>query len=142
MKGIEMPFRKVLALSMVGACTAGLVIAQETKQPAKVVTVAQKEQAEKPEAKKPRLPNYFGKLNITDDQRGKIVDTLIDYNEQIDALEEQIQELRTKRDAEVRAVLTDRQRETLGELEAEAKKKRQEKSSSSKKAAEPAKESK
>jgi Spy/CpxP family protein refolding chaperone len=136
-----MQFRNVMALSVVGACAAGLVFAQEKPQPTKAVQVAQKDKPEKTEAKKPRLPNYFGKLNISDEQRGRILDLLTDYNDQIDALEEQIQELRTKRDAEVRAVLTAKQRDTLAELEGEAKKKRAEKSAKGKKTAEPAEES-
>lgn len=126
---------------MVGACAAGLVFAQDKPAPTKTVQVAQKDKAEKSEAKKPRLPNNFGKLNLSDDQRSRVLDTLTEYNDQIDALEEQIQELRTKRDAEVRAVLNDKQRDTLAGIEGEAKKKRAEKSKA-KKSAEPTEESK
>lgn len=137
-----MQFRKVMALSVVGICAAGWLAAQERGDSTRPILVAQKDKAEKSETKKPRLPNYFGKLNITDDQRGKILDTLTEFNDQIDALEEQIQELRTKRDAEVRAILNEKQRDMLADLEGEAKKKRAEKSAKGKKTAEPEEKSK
>jgi len=139
-----MKFRNVMALSVVGACAAGLVFAQEQPQPAKTVQVVQKDKAEKSEAKKPsaRMPNYFPKLGLSDQQREKILNALIDYNEQIDDLEDQINDLRAKRDADVRAVLSPEQREKLASLELEARKKRAEKADKGKKPAEPTEESK
>jgi len=137
-----MQLRKMMVLSVVGACAAGLVIAQEKTQPAKTVQVAQK--AKDAETKKPsaRMPNYYRNLELTDQQREKILNVLIEHNEQIDELEEQMAELKEKRDAEVYAVLTANQKAKLAELQMGAKKKRAEKAEKSKKAAEPATEEK
>lgn len=135
-----MQVRNVLVMSVAGALAAGLVFAQDqSKKPA--IQVAQKDKAE---AKKPagRLPNYFRSLGLSDQQRENILNTIIDYNGQIDELEEQITALKEKRDAEVHTLLTAAQREKLADLQMEAKKKRAEKSDKGKKAAEPAGEEK
>jgi hypothetical protein len=139
-----MSFRKLMALSVVGACAAGWVLAQEQSQATRSIQIAQKDKAEKSEAKKPsaRMPNYFRSLGLSDQQREKILNTIIEHNEQIDELEEQITELKEKRDAEVHAILTATQKTKLAELQMDAKKKRAEKADKSKKSAEPAGEEK
>lgn len=146
-RAVTMQFRNLLTMSVLGVCAAGFVIAQDAQRPVQLAQ-KEKESGEKPEAQKPgaqkpgaRMPNYFPKLSLTDQQREKILNTLVDYNEQIDELEDQIKELREKRDAEVRALLTAAQRDKLAEMEQDAKKKRAEKSAS-KKPTEPAAEEK
>lgn len=132
-----MQVRKVLTMSVVGALAAGLVFAQDKP----ILQLAQKDKAE---AKKPsaRLPNYFRSLGLSEKQRESILDTIVDYNAQIDELEDQISALREKRDAEVHSILTPEQKEKLAELQMDAKKRRAEKADKSKKAAEPAGEDK
>lgn len=143
-----MQVRNVLAMSVLGACAAGLLFAEDNSrtQPLQIAQkeIAQKEKAEKSEAKKPsaRMPNYFRSLGLSDQQREKILNTIIDHNEQIDDLEEQIAALKEKRDAEVHAILTPAQQEKLAEVQMAAKKKRAEKANKSKKIAEPAGEEK
>ena len=56
----------------------------------------------KPPRKAPRgrLPNYYGKLDLSGEQRDKIYGVQANYNGQIEALERQIAELKAKRDRE------------------------------------------
>jgi Spy/CpxP family protein refolding chaperone len=72
-----------------------------------------------------RLPNHFGKLGITDEQRERIYGIQADYDGRIDALLAQIEELVADRDNEIDTVLTDGQRARLRELRAEARNKRE-----------------
>ncbi|MGH7202795.1 MAG: hypothetical protein ACREJB_19470, partial [Planctomycetaceae bacterium] len=53
-----------------------------------------------------RLPNNYGKLGVSSVQRQTIYNIQGTYNEQIEALEMQIAELKKKRDEEVFNVLT------------------------------------
>ncbi|MBW3542592.1 MAG: hypothetical protein KY476_20200 [Planctomycetes bacterium] len=85
------------------------------------------EKADAPKAtarKKPRgrLPNYYGQLGISQQQRTEIYAVQALYSEEIDALEKQLAELKEKRDAEVEAVLTAEQKAKLAEI-IESKKK-------------------
>ncbi len=138
-----MQFRNALAMSVLGACAAGLLLGQEKSAARPPIQVAQKAKNDA-EAKKPsaRMPNYYRSLELSDQQREKILNVLIEHNEQIDELEEQMAELKEKRDAEVYAVLTANQKAKLAELQMGAKKKRAEKAEKGKKAAEPATEEK
>lgn len=63
-----------------------------------------------------RLPNNYGKLDLTSSQKQKIYDAQNKYREQIEALEKQIADLAAKRAAEVEAVLTPEQKTKLAEL--------------------------
>jgi Spy/CpxP family protein refolding chaperone len=71
-----------------------------------------------------RLPNHFGKLGISDEQRTRIYAIQADYDGRIDALLAQIEELVADRDNDIDAVLTEGQRARLRELRAEARTKR------------------
>ena len=75
----------------------------------------QKEQVQPVVVKKssPRLPNNYGKLGLTAEQKNEIYAIQARHNGQIDALEEQIRQLKEHRDAEIVAVLSDKQREKL-----------------------------
>ena len=68
-----------------------------------------------------RLPVYFGKIGLTDEQREKIYAVQAKSSEQIDALKKQLQDLEQKRDDEIQAVLTAEQKTKLAELQSEAK---------------------
>ncbi len=71
-----------------------------------------------------RLPNHFGKLGISEEQRTRIYSIQADYDERIDELLSQIEELVTTRDADIDAVLTEGQRARLRELRSEARNRR------------------
>ena len=81
--------------------------------------------AEKKEDKKPvnRLPNNYGKLNLTDAQKDKVYAIQEKYDVQLDALEEQIKSLKAKRTAETEAVLTPEQKKALKDITDDAKEK-------------------
>ncbi|REJ86364.1 MAG: hypothetical protein DWQ34_27580 [Planctomycetota bacterium] len=78
--------------------------------------------AEEAEESQPRgrLPNHFGKIGVSEEQRLKIYGIQADYNAQVDELLAQVEELRGERDAAIEAVLTPGQRERLKELREEA----------------------
>jgi hypothetical protein len=66
-----------------------------------------------------RLPAYYTRV-VNQKQREQIYDVQAKYQPEIDALEEQLQALIAKRDAEIEAVLTPEQRETLAKFKADA----------------------
>lgn len=65
-----------------------------------------------------RLPRYFGKLKLTDDQRAEVLAVLKKRNPQIEALQLQLREIRESRTAELEEVLTKSQRNKLHQLNA------------------------
>jgi hypothetical protein len=67
-----------------------------------------------------RLPSNYGKLGISEQQRDRIYAVQAEYNDRIDILLVQIEELREARDAAIDEVLTDGQRQRLKELRAES----------------------
>ena len=69
-------------------------------------------------ATKPRLPNNYGKIGLSDPQKDKIYSVLKKYNDKIEILEKEIAELKTKRDAEASKVLTTSQVRLLHQIEA------------------------
>lgn len=122
-----MNFRRLLPVCALGLCVALPAISQSQESKSKgVISVAQKEKTTKTEAKKPtvRLPNNFGKIDLTEKQKDSVRDIMSKYSDQIDKLEEQIKSLKDKRDAEVQKVLSADQKSKLASLEAEAKKKK------------------
>jgi len=83
------------------ALTAGLtdLAAQDKKdEPAKV---------------KGQLPQGWGRIGLTDEQKQKVYKIHAKYNDQIDKLEAQIKELKEKRDQERYDVLTAEQKKRL-----------------------------
>lgn len=69
---------------------------------------------DEPAAKvKGQLPQGWGKIGLTDDQKQKVYKVQAKYNEQIDKLEAQIKELKEKRDQERYEVLTAEQKKRL-----------------------------
>ena len=128
-----MKLRHLLAVASIGTCFILPAFSQNVASPkAKPAVVAQQEK--KAEAKKPtpRLPNNFGKLGLTPAQKDQIYTIQALHNGQIDALEEQIKQLKEKRDAEITAVLSPIQKEKLDTLQADAKKKKADKADGAK----------
>lgn len=68
-----------------------------------------------------RLPRYFGKLDLVDDQREQIFRVQQHYQEEIERREIELAELRVKREDEVRQILSEQQRARLAEFEAQSR---------------------
>jgi Spy/CpxP family protein refolding chaperone len=64
---------------------------------------------------KGQLPQGWGKIGLTDEQKQKVYKIHAKYNDQIDKLEAQIKELKEKRDHERYDVLTAEQKKRLKE---------------------------
>ena len=77
-----------------------------------------KQELAAPSRKKPRgrLPNYFGKIGISAQQREQIYDIQQQYLVKLEALEKQLQSLREMQDRDIQAVLTDNQKSLLERL--------------------------
>ena len=74
---------------------------------------------------KGRLPNYYGRVGITKKQRQKIYSIQATYRDKLEALQQQIEELREKQAVEVEAVLTETQRKKVQAFVEAARKKRE-----------------
>lgn len=68
---------------------------------------------------KGRLPNHYGKLNLSDTQRDKIYKIQADYKSEIDSLKKQLAELNKKKNAEIVSVLEPSQKSILDKILAE-----------------------
>lgn len=84
-----------------------------------------------------RLPNHFGRLGLSDEQREKIYAVQVEYGQKIAALRRQIEELDHQRDEANRGVLTEEQRAKLDQLLAEARQRREARRRANRKNAEP-----
>jgi Spy/CpxP family protein refolding chaperone len=82
---------------------------------------------------KGRLPNHYGKLDLKDDQKEKILAIKADYAPRIKALADQLKALRNKQKAEYEKVLTPEQRDKLHSLVSAKKKDKKPSSSKDKK---------
>lgn len=84
---------------------------------------AQNEDSGSPEADKAFrgfLPAYFGKLGMSDTQKEKVYRIQSSYEEQLNNLRKQIEQVEQKRDAEIETLLTPGQKLRLKELREEA----------------------
>lgn len=72
-----------------------------------------------------RLPNYYRAAGVTKAQTEKIYEIQATYRPKIEALEKQLEDLKSKQDAEVEAVLTPEQKKKVEELREAARKKRE-----------------
>lgn len=63
-----------------------------------------------------QLPQNWGRLGLTDEQKQRVYKIQNEYGTKIDALQKQIEELRTKMREERDNVLTDAQRARLREI--------------------------
>ncbi len=68
------------------------------------------------------LPSHYGKLGMSDAQKDKAYSILESYEEQIEKLRKQIEEIEAKRETEVATILTPGQKLRLQELREEAAK--------------------
>ena len=127
----------VLALGII--CCAWPAFSQDNGQRSRsAIAVAQKEKAAP--AKKtfsPRLPNGMGKLGITKQQREVIYNLQAVANGEIDVLEEKINAIKEKRDADIVAVLTPAQKEKYLAYLSDTKKKKTAKAKTAKPVASP-----
>jgi Spy/CpxP family protein refolding chaperone len=102
--------------------------ADETKTPEPTPTV--KTPGTAPDTTKPRkaakgrLPPYYGKLPVTDEQRAKIYAIEGSFSPRIQDLRDQIDALEGQRDEQIKALLTPEQLDKLKAMMAEAKAKR------------------
>ena len=96
--------------------------AKSKKPAAAQSTPKQKAQAAKQKKPRGRLPNYFGKIGVSGEQRKKIYAIQGSYRSQLVELRKQIADLIAKRDAEITSVLTASQKVLLSILREQAKK--------------------
>lgn len=75
--------------------------------------------------KKPRLPNLYGKLNLTTEQRDKALAVQAKYADQIADLRAKLEKLQTQQKEELRALLDVDQQTMLAKLELQAQKRRE-----------------
>lgn len=75
------------------------------------------------EAKSPRLPNHFGKLSLSEEQKGKVFATQMKYAKEIDELKARLKKLQGEQQKELEGVLTTEQRSRLKLLKSESRKK-------------------
>lgn len=92
------------------ACCTLIGLAQDGPKPAGTKA------AEKSDQEKGRLPANYGKLGLTEAQKNSIYEVQKKYKSQLDDLEKQLDALKSKRDGEVEAVLSDAQRKILKDL--------------------------
>lgn len=72
----------------------------------------------------PRLPNNYGKLELSGEQKDQVYAIQKKYEAQIESLEKQLKELKAKRDAELSGVLSASQKTKLKEIQATPKTKK------------------
>jgi hypothetical protein len=108
----------MMAASVIGGLTfAPSVLSQQagSKKPAAADAPEGQEKARSPRR---RLPPYFARV-VTPQQREQIYQVQDKYQEQIEALEAQMEAVLEKRDADISAVLTPEQRQQVAKLREE-----------------------
>ena len=128
-----------IALSAMSTSPAVAQAQSKTKDAAsKATEKAAEKKAEAPAAapaESRRVPQYFGQVDLTEEQREKIYAVRAKYAAKQDQLEAQLEEIRASVLRESEAVLTPAQKTALSKLRAEAKAKAKAKSKASSKAA-------
>jgi len=95
------------------ATTPQRVVAQETESPETAEEPAPPKTRKKPRG---RVPNHYGKIGLTNEQKDEIYAIQAKYREQIDTLQEQINEIQQEEASEIYLVLTDNQKESLKKI--------------------------
>jgi Spy/CpxP family protein refolding chaperone len=109
--------------SLVIALAVGtLVTAQEKK--ADTTKATAKTPAEPAKKAVHRVPQYYGQLDLTDEQKTKIYSIQDSYKAQLEELRAKIDALEAKEDSEINAVLKPEQLKKLAEVKAAADKKK------------------
>lgn len=108
----------MLRLSMFALLVGALVLSSGVVgQEAGKAGQEPKKEAKKDEPKaKGVLPQNWGKLGLSDDQKQDIYKIQTKHNAEIDKLEAKIKELKAARDKEMKTVLTPDQKKRLEEL--------------------------
>lgn len=70
---------------------------------------------------KVRLPRYYGKLNLTADQRAEVLNVAGKYQALIDELQERVLKLKMEREIQLKSKLQPEQEKMLGEMTAPRK---------------------
>jgi len=107
-------------LTVAGVLVGPQLFSQETKS----TTKADVKKAEGKKEVKGRLPDNYGKLELTDEQKTSVYDIQAKYMAEIAALQAQLDGLKAKQATEVKGVLTPGQIAKLAEIEAESAKKK------------------
>lgn len=79
---------------------------------------------EKETAKKPRLPNHFGKLDLSEEQKQKVYAAQKKFGKEISDLREKLKKLQADQEKEMEGALTADQLAKLKTLQSEAKAKK------------------
>ena len=118
----ETTMKKASSYATIVACILGLAFVCQDFQR----TVSAQENGKKAAAKQARrrLPNYYGQVGLSKQQREQVYSVQEKYGTQIEELEKQIAALREKEDSEMKAILTTEQKQKLDQLQEEATKKR------------------
>jgi len=108
----------MLRLSMFALLGGVLVLSSGVVgQEAKTAGQEPKKEAKKDEPKaKGFLPQNWGKIGLSDDQKQDVYKIQAKHNAEIDKLEAKIKELKTTRDKELKTVLTAEQKKRLEEI--------------------------
>lgn len=72
-----------------------------------------------------RLPNNYGKLGLTEEQKKKIYSIQANYKTRIQRLQQELEDLRNEEVLEIQSALTEAQKTSLQEILVEARKKRE-----------------
>ncbi len=113
----------LVALVMVAVWSASAAAQEPPQQGAAAPPAAAATDANAVKKQRKRLPAYFGKV-VTDKQREQIYAIQAKFTEQIAKLQEQLDALSAKRDAEIEQVLTEEQRTEIARLKSERKTRR------------------
>ena len=133
--------RKLTPLAVI-ACLSLVLIAVKPGYSEKEAPKEQKAKAVKKASVRNRLPIFFGKLGLSNEQRGKVYGIQKKFRPQIRELEEQIQKLKETRSIEISGVLTETQSQQLAQFQKLAKERREQRKANRAKAKKSSKKSK
>lgn len=111
-----------LALAVAWSLSGTLVACAQEPEAGEPAAQTAKQETRTPEPKpiRGRLPDHYGKLGISQEQRTQIYEIQADYRAKMTALQEQIAKLEMQEVQDVEEVLTDEQLEELREHQREA----------------------
>lgn len=128
MKTLTKPTVAVVAFLFLFAGVQAIQSQEKKADDGKKAAKSEAKKDEKKEAKKevppiakPRLPNFYGQVGLSDEQKDKVEGIQKKYEPQIADLRAKIKELQGKLDTEAKSVLTADQKKKLEELVALSK---------------------
>ena len=127
------PRKSLLSWLVVSLFVGGMVLSQADAQagdtnpakPAAAKKAPAEKAAKKPAKQRGRLPNFYGQIGLSDEQRDKVYGIQQQYRDQIRDLQQKLNELKDKQTAEIDAVLTPDQLKKVEELKASSARKRE-----------------